>query len=302
MKKAIVLFILIVCVILPGMGQLYEPVRPDSIDRKRLNRTIATGVGIYAAGLSFLSFVWYKDQERVPIHFYDDSKGYLQMDKWGHAYVAYWQSYAAYNALRRAGLDKRSALIWGGPMGFVFQAPIEVFDGLYDGWGFSWYDIGANAFGSALFSVQQALFDEQPVLMKFSYSPSIYPDYHHILGTTALENFVLDYNAHTYWLSINLKAVSGISAIPPWLNFAIGYSANGMIHEFDNPEFYKGEPFPHLERYRQIFFSLDMDLSRIPVRRPWLGRLLRVANMIKVPFSALELNRLDGAKIRPLYF
>jgi hypothetical protein len=274
----------------------------DTINRARLYTVIGSGSAIYVGGISFLAYVWYKDEDRVPFHFYNDGAGYLQMDKFGHAYVAYWESYYAYHALRWAGLDKRRALLWGGPAGFVFQAPIEIFDGLYEGWGFSWWDMAANAFGSALFTAQQVLFDEQITLMKFSYSPSIYPDYHHILGESHLERIFLDYNAHTYWFSANINRISGTDFLPTWLNIAVGYSANGMIHEFDNPEFYRGKPFPHFERYRQFFVSLDIDFSRIQTNKKWLRPVLGAINMIKIPFPALEYNRLDGLKFNPIYF
>ncbi|QCK15687.1 DUF2279 domain-containing protein [Mangrovivirga cuniculi] len=144
---------------------------PDTINKKRLNTTIGIEVGSYLAGISFLQYVWYKDHKRVPFHFYDDSKGYLQMDKFGHAYGAYRYSYSAYYGLRMAGVSKKKALIYGGPVGLIFQTPIEVFDGMYEGWGFSWYDMIANTLGSALFVVQEAAFDDQIFLMKFSYSP-----------------------------------------------------------------------------------------------------------------------------------
>lgn len=274
----------------------------DELNKKRLNTVIATEAGIYAAGLSFLSFIWYKDKERVPFHFYDDSKGYLQMDKAGHAYCAYHESYTAYYAFRWAGMDKKKALLYGGPVGLVFQTPVEIFDGLYEGWGFSWPDMAANAFGALLFTAQEALFNEQILLMKFSYSPSIYPKYHTILGETHVERFFLDYNGHTQWLSANIRKLTGIEKFPGWINIAFGYSGNGMIKEFENPEYYKGEPFPHLERYRQFLFSLDVDFSRIPCKKKWVKSLFRVFNLIKIPFPALEINRIDKVKFSPLYF
>jgi hypothetical protein len=286
----------------PGAAAQYTTVYPDTLNKKRLYTTVGVGLGTYAAGLSFLSFVWYKDKERVPFNFYDDSKGYLQMDKAGHAYAAYWQTHLAYRALRRAGLSKKKALWYGGPVGLVFQTPIEIFDGLYEGWGFSTSDMLANALGPALFVAQEAFFDDQIVLMKFSYSPSVYPTYHSHLGETPLESFFLDYNAHTYWLSGNLKKMTGLEVLPPWLNVAFGYSANGMIYEFDNPEFYRGEPFPDLERYRQYLFSFDVDFTKIPTKHAWLRRVFRTLNMVKVPFSALEYNRVQGFQFRPLYF
>ena len=103
---------------------------PDTLNKKRLTTIIISEVSTYAAGLSFLSFYWYRDKELVPFHFYNDLKGYLQVDKLGHAYTAYHESYSAYYALRWAGVDKRKALIFGAPIGFLFQAPIEIYDGL----------------------------------------------------------------------------------------------------------------------------------------------------------------------------
>jgi hypothetical protein len=275
---------------------------PDSIDRKQLNTTIGIEVGSYLVGLSFLQYIWYKDHKRVPFHFYDDSKGYLQMDKFGHAFGAYKESYFAYHALRRAGVDKNKALIYGGPIGLIFQSPIEIFDGLYEGWGFSWSDMIANTFGSLLFVTQEAAFNEQVFLMKFSYLPSIYPNYHTHLGESHLERFFLDYNAHTYWLSGNMQKLTGLKKIPSWINLAFGYSANGMIYEFENPKYYLGEPFPKLERYRQYIFSLDIDFSKIHTNKKWLKIVFRAINHIKVPFPSIEFNKVDGVSFRPIYF
>jgi len=275
---------------------------PDSLNRKRLYSVIGTEIATYAVGLSFLSFVWYKDMDKVPFHYYNDWGGYLNMDKAGHAYSSYHESYNAYYALRWAGLSKKKALVYGGCLGMLFQAPIEIFDGLYEGWGFSWYDIIANNLGSVLFITQEAILDEQFVLMKFSYSPSGYPKYHSILGDNQFESFFFDYNGHTYWLSVNLKSITKWEKLPKWLNFAFGYSGNGMIKEFENPEYYMGEPFPHLDRYRQYVFSLDIDLSRIPVKKTWLKKTFRFINLIKIPFPAIEINKADKIKFYPIYF
>lgn len=284
------------------IGQRMNDSYPDSIIKPKLYKAIAIETGSYIGGLAFLQYIWYKDSKRVPFNFYDDSKGYLQMDKAGHAFSAYRQSLAGYYALRNAGVSKKKSLLYGGTLGIIFQTPIEIFDGLYEGWGFSWSDIGANTVGSALLLGQEMAFDEQVVLMKFSYAPSIYPDYHSHLGETHLERFFLDYNAHTYWFSGNLRKITGIKKIPFWLNLAYGYSANGMIYEFENPTTYRGQPFPKLERYRQHFLSLDIDCSRIKTNKKLLKTIFRTVNLIKLPFPTIEFNRINGVQFRPLYF
>jgi len=300
-KLLIVLFLGLFVANLDTAAQLNK-VPSDTLNKKRLYTVIGIEGGAYALGLSYLSFIWYKDKERVPFTWYDDSKGYLQMDKAGHAFSAYHESLASYRALRWAGVSKKKALLYGGTAGILFQTPIEIFDGIYEGWGFSWPDMAANTLGSVLFMSQEAVFDKQLIRMKFSYSPSIYPAYHRILGETPVESFFLDYNAHTYWLSGNIKGLTGIRKMPKWLNVAFGYSANGVIKEFENPTYYRGEPFPHLERYRQYLFSLDVDFTQIPTRKKWLRTLFKAANIVKVPFPAIEINRVDGVKFRALYF
>lgn len=303
MRNYFVIGLLLLLAFNQGVAQPeFTNFHPDTLDKKRLRTTIVTEAGTYIAGLSFLSFIWYKDHDRTPFHYYDDSKGYLQMDKAGHAYSAYRESYSAYYALRWAGVPKKKALLYGGPIGLVFQTPIEIFDGLHEGWGFSWSDMVANTFGSALFMAQEAALDDQLVLMKFSYSPSIYPSYHPSLGDSHVERFFLDYNAHTYWLSGNMRHLTGSQKVPAWLNVAFGYSANGMIYEFENPTVYRGEPFPHLDRYRQYLFSLDIDFSKIPTKKKWLGKVFRAINLVKVPFPALEWNRIEGVQFSPLYY
>jgi hypothetical protein len=236
----------------------------DSLNKRRLKTVVALEAGFYLAGNAYLQYVWYKGHERVKFHFYNDGKGYLQMDKCGHAFSAYHYSRLGYDALRWAGVSKRKSLIYGGPLGLVLQTPIEIFDGLYAGYGFSKGDMVANALGSAFFTVQQAVWDKQVVKMKFSYSPSGYSKYHpYYLGATPAESFFLDYNGHTYWLSANIKDIIPKAKVPSWLNVAFGYSANGMIGEFSNAKFYKNIPIPEFRRYRQYILSLDIDLSRI---------------------------------------
>ena len=302
MKSAIAAIILFISVATSGVAQNYNVNFPDTINKAKLTRVIITEGALYAAGLSFLHFIWYNDKARVPFNFYDDSKGYLQLDKAGHAFTAYRQSYAAYYALRSAGVSKKKALLYGGPIGLIFQTPIEIFDGLYEGWGFSWSDMIANTLGSALFVAQELAFDEQIVLMKFSYSPSPYAAYYPPLGDTPVEQFFYDYNGHTYWLSANLNGISGSGWFPNWLNVAVGYSGNGMLKEFSNPATYRGEALPEFTRHRQFLLSLDVDFSRIPTNKKWLKIVFRAANMIKIPFPALEYNKVEGVKLRGFYF
>lgn len=275
----------------------------DSIIPGRLRTVVITETAFYLTGNAFLQWVWYKDHERVPFEFYNDSRGYLQMDKAGHAYGAYQYSRKGYEALRWAGVSRKKALIFGAPLGLVLQTPIEIFDGIYEGYGFSKSDMLANTTGSALFAIQQGIWDKQFIKMKFSYAPSPYAKHNpYSLGSSHAERFFMDYNGHTYWLSLNAGDLLPKSKIPPYFSLAFGYSANGMLGEFSNPLFVNRKPVEYFVRYRQYLFSLDIDLSKIKTKSKFLKTLLGQINSIKIPFSALEYNNIQGVRFHPIYF
>lgn len=280
-----------------------DSVTAPGIDKKMLSTAIATYSSVYLGGMSYLYFVWYKDKEVVPFHFYDDSKGYLQIDKCGHALAAYGESLVAYRWLRKAGVDKKRALLYGGSMGIIMQTPIEIFDGIYDGWGFSWSDMIANTAGSALVIGQELLFDEQIVRYKMSFSRSeMAKNAYGYLGNNTLESFFYDYNGHTYWLSMNANKLFLKDVLPSWINLSVGYSANGMLGEFDNRRYYMGNKLPQYDRTRQFLLSLDIDWEKIPTDSKFLKALFAGLNYIKIPFPALEINSQGQFSAYWLYF
>ncbi len=274
-----------------------------SNNKSKLRAAIITESALYLGSMAYLQFVWYKDKERVPFHFYNDSKGYLQIDKMGHAYGAYIESYLCYQWLRNAGLSKKKSLLYGGSMGLILQTPIEIFDGLYEGWGFSWSDMAANTAGSLLVIGQELLFDEQVLQYKFSFYRSSYASQSNgYLGDNTLESLFNDYNGHTYWLSTNLNNLVWKDKAPDWLNIAIGYSANGMFGEFENKTSWRGVPLPEVKRYRQFFLSPDIDWTKIPTQSKFLKGFFQALNFVKIPAPAIEIDGLGRVKGHWIYF
>tara|TARA_B100000674_G_scaffold213924_1_gene175369 strand:- start:3826 stop:4710 length:885 start_codon:yes stop_codon:yes gene_type:complete len=294
MKK----FIILICFLFPIGVKSQIQQFPDSINWKKVNTLIAVESAFYIGGLSYLQYIWYADKERVPFHYYNDNKGWLQMDKWGHALTAYKESFTGYYGLRRAGVKKKKALIYGGPLGFFLQAPIEVFDGLYEGWGFSWGDMWANTAGSALLVGQELAYSDQIVKLKMSYQRSKMADLKPwYLGENQFESFFYDYNGHTYWLSANLNRVVRDKKIPDWVNFAVGYSGENMFGEFEN-----SVSFSSYQRYRQYYFSFDIDWTKIPTKYKLIRMVLDAMMIVKLPFPALEYSVPKGFKVKSLYF
>jgi hypothetical protein len=76
------------------------------------------------------------------------------------------------------------------------------------------------------------------------------------------------------------------------LNVAAGYGADGMIGGYSNPPLADGFGNPlAFERYRQFYLSLDIDLTRIKTRSPFLKAALMAFGFIKIPAPALEFNK-----------
>ncbi len=275
------------------------------LNQKRLWIAVGSQATVLVGGMAWLNYIWYDGHAKLGFHYYNnDGKEYLNIDKCGHAFSAYQESYIAYHSLRWAGVSKKRALLFGGPVGLILQTPVEIFDAMYDGYGFSKNDMIANFTGSALFTFQELFWDEQIVKPKFSYSPSPYRKYYpSMLGETHAQSFFLDYNAHTYWLSFPANKILNFDKTPKWLNIAVGYSANGMFGEFENAKINEfGQTIPDFERYRQFLLSLDIDLTKIQTSNKYLKTTLNVLNRIKIPFPTLEYNSLGKIKAYGLYF
>lgn len=250
-----------------------------------------------------LNELWYKDYPRSGFHFFNDNHQWLQVDKIGHAMTAYYISKLSMDAIKWSGVSSGKAMWYGSVFGLVFLSSFEVFDGLSAQWGASIGDMAANTIGVACLIAQQKTWQEQRLLLKFSFYPSKYPQYRPtILGSNFNEQILKDYNGHTYWLSINAASFFKNKGIPDWLNLALGYGADGMLGGNENPFHDKnGNVLPYFNRQRQFYFSLDIDLTRIKTKSRLLNSFFNAFGFVKIPFPALEFR---GQKIlfHPLYF
>jgi hypothetical protein len=276
---------------------------PVQINKAKLFVTIAGETAVCAGISYYLQTVWYKDHNRVPFHFHNDNRAYLQMDKFGHVFSAYAESYIGYKLLRNAGVKKGPALLYGGSLGIILQAPIEIFDGLYDDWGFSWGDMVGNTVGACLVVGQELLFDDLPLKYKLSYKQS--PYYLSASGLRVenpLRRSLFDYNGHTYWLSLPLNKIVPSAKIPPWLALSAGYGATGMSGKFENTASYNGIVIPPTERYRKYLLSLDIDWTKIKTSSKFLKAVLNCMVFIKLPFPAIEFNSLGKVRGHWIYY
>jgi hypothetical protein len=285
---------------------VYKLFAPANTENKKRVRSVFIGeASVYAVGNFGLYHLWYKDYGTGKFHFFNDNKEWQYMDKIGHATVANILGYHGYRWLRWSGMDERRSILYGGGLGFVFLSTVEVFDGLSKGWGFSWGDVAANSCGSALFILQQSLLHDTPLQLKYSYHTSsltsIRPE---LLGSNLQERLLKDYNGQTLWLSMNLRGISHWNKVPKWLCVSLGYSINGFVGAEDNVFEKDGIRYDYstIKRYGQGFLSLDVDLTKVHTKRPWLNSLIHTFGIIKFPFPALEYNPVEKFKGHILYF
>lgn len=284
---------------------------PDFRNRKLLVGGISAAG--YAGSLLLLNEAWYKNYPKSSFHTFNDAAEWLQVDKLGHGWTAYNTSRATTAMWQWAGYrgaSKQKAIWLGSISGFTYLTVIEVLDGHSANWGWSWADVGANAFGTALFAGQELLWDEQRIQYKFSshrnrYDHSLEPRADKLFGGSLPERLLKDYNAQTYWLSINMRSILPKTKLPPWLNIAVGYGATGLWGGFDNKAYDAGGNIifdrQDIPRQRQWYLSPDIDFTKIKTRSAFVRTILSGLNALKFPAPALELT---GKKIRlrGLYF
>ncbi len=129
------------------------------------------------------------------------------------------------------------------------------------------------------------------MMLKFSYSESGLAQYRpELLGSGTLEKIFKDYNGQTVWLSVSpgsfLKNQRNV--IPKWLCFSFGYGGENILGGSSNPEFNEaGEALPQLNRYRQYYLSLDVDLTKIKTKSRFLNTVFSTFAILKVPRSNL---------------
>lgn len=270
----------------------------DTLNKKRLKFLIGAETITYVGTMTGLYILWYKGEPRSKFHTFNDNKEWLQMDKIGHGVTSYYVGMAGYEALKWTGTSEKKSILYGGTLGLFFLTSVEIFDGYSSAWGFSWGDVGVNTLGSAFFIAQQLAWNEQRILLKYSYHKSNYvnirPD---LLGENLVQNTLKDYNGQTYWASANIASfLNKNNTFPKWINVAFGYGADGMVGAFNNSS------FPQIKRHRQYYLSLDIDLTRIKTKSKLINTIFGAFGFLKFPLPTIEFNQFGNTKFYALYF
>jgi uncharacterized protein YfiM (DUF2279 family) len=269
-------------------------------NKKRVKLVAAGNIIGYSAAMAGLYSAWYSNYPQTNFHFFNDNHEWLQVDKVGHAFSAYAESYGSMEMWRWTGMSRKKRILLGGLSGAAYQTVIEVLDGFSAGWGWSWGDFAANVAGSGFLVGQELAWDEQRIRFKFSFHKKDYGSTqlneraNDLYGKNISQRFLKDYNGQTYWLSANLKSFIPESNVPRWLNIAVGYGADGMFGGEDNT--WKASNGTttidrrDIKRYRQWYIAPDVDLSKIRTNNKVLKFTFGVLNVLKFPAPSLELS------------
>lgn len=250
---------------------------------------VRTGVGSAFIGGNAYLYHYFKKAwwsgERAPHFFFhaDWDQEFRDQDKFGHMLGGYHLARFGHAGLRAACVGQKKAIIWSAAYAAAFQLQIEIFDGMYKKYGFSYADMIANTAGQS-FAVMQEL---HPALRAIK--PTI--SYHR---TRAMRNTAngtitselrpsLDYSGQTYWFSADMNQLLPDGAKrywPAFIRFSVGHAPTDWIDSST------GSP---IRAKRKILLSLDLDPEKLPGNAPWWKSVKHTLSYYRFPAPALQL-------------
>lgn len=259
----------------------------------------------YGLALLWLSSVWYTSY--VSFHFFDDVFEWEYLDKCGHFFASFQLGLLFYKIFGNENKTTTSiAKKWICFSGFFLLLPIEILDGFSMNYGASPADLLANGLGSIFCFLYISNKTISGITPKFSFHTTAFsilrPE---MLGANFLQEIIKDYNGQTYWLSLDVNAMTGKSVLPSWLLITIGYGAEGLLGGHDNV-WQNAEggvaDYSAVARTKRIFISVDINAAMLRKRGRIFNYLFAPFVVIKFPAPAIELNVDRGIIFHPVYF
>jgi hypothetical protein len=270
----------------PGLHAEAAAVEDSSgIDALRLWLVGGSLVAANTAIMIYYFATFYNDEyaERAPFHTFNDwYNSDLNVDKLGHIWGAQIYTRLLYRLFRWTGMSDRSSMYWSSGGSMLFQLEMEITDGLYRDWGFSWWDMAANTVGAVWPNLQRIYPELQVVNLKMSYRPS-----DAVKKGWIKHDYLRDYDGFTYWLTLSVHDIlpeSWKPWWPGWLGLAVGYGAeNTMLGKnIYNSRDGRGQGD------QQWYIALDYDLRKLPGDSAFLRFLKEELNMFHWPSPAVR--------------
>lgn len=259
------------------------PLTPNQVTAVR------AGVGTAFIGGNAYLYHYFKNAwwsgTRAPHFFFqsDWDQEFRDQDKFGHMFGGYHLARIGYAGLRDACVGEKKAIFWSAAYAAAFQLQIEIFDGQFIKYGFSYADMIANTAGQTLAVMQE--FHPRLRVIKPTFS------YHKTRALTNTEAGLfpselrpsLDYSGQTYWFSTDVNELLPDAAKPYWPSF-IRLSAGHSVTDWVNPETGATQ-----RAKRKIMLSLDFDPEKLPGNAPLWKTIKHTLSYYHFPAPALEL-------------
>ena len=264
------------------------PTSSCALNPTQLN-AVRAGVGAAFLGGNAYLYHYFKKAwwsgERAPHFFFhaDWDQWFRDQDKFGHMLGGYHLARFGHAGLRSACVSEKKAIIWSAAYAAAFQLQIEIFDGQFKKYGFSYADMIANTTGQTLAVMQELHPSLRAIKPTFSYHK-----------TRAMKNTdagliggelrpSLDYSGQTYWFSTDVNRFLPDDAKQYWPSF-IRFSVGHTVTDWINPETGAAQ-----RAKRKIILSLDFDAEKLPGNAPWWKSVKHTLSYYRFPSPALEL-------------
>jgi hypothetical protein len=282
---------------------IYEPRLDDGTPWTYTTNIKPLRLGVLVAGFAIGDAVGFAkiaelqyNTETSSFHFHEfrrDIKEYQQMDKIGHFVEAYFMSYLASKIYRWSGLSAKKSILFGSLTGLLWMTQIEVTDGFFKAWGFSYIDYTMNILGAGYSALQQLYPDHlKAYRFKASYWPS--EAYLNKRYSTVSQSLLDDYEGFTWWFAVNIHDAvprNWRKSCPGWLSpwgLAIGQGVQNVAQDV-----FGGQ--------REIFIGLDFDITKIPTGNSKFLKFTKdILNFVRLPLPAVRIT--PGVVVYGIYF
>jgi hypothetical protein len=242
----------------------------------------AAFVGGNAILYTYMKQAWWSGERADHFFFRADwDENFRDQDKFGHALGGYHLARFGRAFLSSACMSKPKAIAWSAAYAALFQVQIEIWDGMYKKYGFSYADILANSTGTALAVLHETHPRTRAIKPTISYWPSAaMRNADNIPGELRPS---LDYSGQTYWLSADIDALLPESSKPYWpgfLRLSIGHSITDWIDP---------QTGANIRAKHKILLSLDFDAEKLPGNNRLWKTLKRQLGYIHLPSPAIEI-------------
>ena len=245
-----------------------------------------------ALGLMKLKETWYNDKRGKfhAVNWETDLRRWHQMDKIGHAVHCAFASDLFSKVYRWSGFSAGSSIWMGSLTGWLWLLQIEITDGFFERWGFSWGDLIGNTAGAGFSALRQYFPDQFGGLrLKVSYHTSL--AFQQKLYYRPEITMIDDYEGITFWFAANIYDMlprawqRGYPSFLKPFGLAIGQTVKGVA-------------LNSLGGYREIMLSIDLDLTKIPLGpldKYGIVRFIKdELNFLKMPMPTV---RLTGERV-----